>query len=805
MSSENYDNVLEQLRAYGLQVQALETGRIVRVPAEGDRGKQKTGWYSLHEIQTRDGVRLLVGAFGSWRDGAGSQKVSLRGRTLSDDEKAAIRARISEDRRRAKARRKAEADRAARHAAHAWQKLSDDGDCEYLKRKHVGAYGVRFSDRGNLVIPIADLNGRVHGLQVIYGSEEDRRRKGRDKDFWPTGLAKRGHFHLIGSPTSIVLVAEGYATAATLHAATGWPVAVAFDAGNLQPVAQALRKRYRKVRILICGDDDFATVAHDKPALNNPGLSAASAAAVAVDGGWVVPAFPDDPVRADVKAAAAEVIEDETPAEFRERIRAVVAGRPKLTDFNDLHVATGSTAPVRAQLESRVAELGWDLSGTAPASTTAQGGGEGEALQPIMSLDELLQRFVLVYGHGSTVFDCQERMLLSLSDMRDACIRRELHRDWMESPLKKIVRIREVGFDPAGNDPDIKCNLWGGWPTKPVKGSCEALLELFEYQCANEKNCRDLYEWCLKWLAYPIQNPGAKMHSAIVVHGPQGVGKNMFFEAVMAIYGDYGGIIDQLTMEDKFTDWLSKKLFMIADEVVARTELWHSKNRLKGLISNHKVRINPKNVTPYDEVNHVNLVFMSNEIQPQVLEWDDRRHAVIWTPQKLSPAFYKNAADEIKNGGIAALHHYLLNLDLGDFKPWTDPPMTEAKRDLIDLGLDSTQRFIRAWLDKRLDPVPVVPCKSDDFYSLYRTFCERNGISRRAPAHVLLARAGKHPDLEKTRCRYMQGMTRKQATFIFPRGQASPPDGVSQASWLTDCVMEFCDGVSSWNEETASW
>ena len=67
----------------------------------------------------------------------------------------------------------------------------------------------------------------------------------------------------------------------------------------------------------------------------------------------------------------------------------------------------------------------------------------------------------------------------------------------------------------------------------------------------------------------PIQHPGAKLKSTIVVHGPQGTGKNLFFEALMRIYGEYGDVIDQSAVEDKFNDWASRKLFMIADEVVA--------------------------------------------------------------------------------------------------------------------------------------------------------------------------------------------------------------------------------------------
>ena len=42
-----------------------------------------------------------------------------------------------------------------------------------------------------------------------------------------------------------------FVTAASLFEASGWPVAVAFDAGNLQPVAEAIARRYRGIRLLI--------------------------------------------------------------------------------------------------------------------------------------------------------------------------------------------------------------------------------------------------------------------------------------------------------------------------------------------------------------------------------------------------------------------------------------------------------------------------------------------------------------------------------------------------------------------------
>ena len=209
-------------------------------------------------------------------------------------------------------------------------------------------------------------------------------------------------------------------------------------------------------------------------------------------------------------------------------------------------------------------------------------------------------------------------------------------------------------------------------------GRCERLLDLLRYMCSDDDAYDELYTWVIRWLAYPIQHPGTKMKTILVVNGPQGVGKSMFFEAVMAIYGQYGAVIDQSVIEDGLNDWASRKLFLIADEAVAHSDLYHIKNKIKALITSERIYINPKNRPAYEERNHVNMVFLSNLRRPVLLEEGARRHAIIWTPALHSPAFYGEVQAEINNGGVAALYDYLLNVDLGDFGPASLPPMTNA-------------------------------------------------------------------------------------------------------------------------------
>lgn len=789
----NEDDVRRQLEDAGLVIPQGERLRIgthkpVRLCVQ-DGGREKRGWYLLKEWSPSADRSLIVGAFGVWRGSSnGAQKVLLpsddTGR-VTPEQRAAMRRMWAAAEKAAELQRKHEAAAAANTAMKAWGRLLLDGDSPYLQRKGVPGYGLKYTKNGTAVVPLIDTAGKIHGLQFLRTQAQAREGKRPVKEFWPTGCEKKSHYHLLGhQPHWIVLVAEGYATAASLHAATGYPVASAFDAGNLQPVAEQLHKRYKRAKILICADDDIlGKCRHEDckarivlplhpelcPACGKPhgyrntGVESASTAAMSVGGEWLLPKF---------------AAEDERQARY-------IDDGAKASDFNDLHAAEG-LAVVGAQVAARLSDLRWSPPALRAVSSSAPGG-KGDKLRPIQSLDELLERYSLVYGGGGAVFDAQEHCLLPLTDMKNACVRAELHKAWMEHADRDIVRMREVGFDPPGTDPAVTCNLWGGWPTEPKAGKCERVLDLLAYLCSEERNSRALYQWVLRWCAYPIQHPGAKMKSTIVVHGGQGAGKNLFFETIMAIYGQYGSILDQNALVDKHNDWASRKLFLIADEVVAQAHRYEQKNLLKVLVTGQRIRINPKHIAAYDETNHLNLVFLSNESMPVVLEEDDRRHCVIWTPPTKDPEYYKAIMDELANGGIAALHDYLLHLDLGDFNTGIRPPETEAKRDLIKLAQDSPVDFVDALRALEIPPLKPMPGLTEDWFRVYGTWCASQGV-RPASIKRFVNLLDKRRGVKAERKGHLAGqrITNPLSTLMF--GEQAP-DGMVESTWLGEQVV----------------
>ena len=794
MAYRNYDDVLAQLRTAGLIIRGelridQPKDKFSRCKVEG-ADKEARGWYKLFTLGD-----LITGAYGIWSaDNPQSFKIDLpkgERKQLTADQLAAIKAKQDADRKKAEAERAREIEEASRTATLWWSKLDNSGHSGYMAKKGFAGtdlYGARVSKSGNLAVPVMNAAGKIFGLQVIYPTKTAGPRQGRDKDFTPPGLAKKAHFFQIGlvQRGGVVLLCEGFATGASLRAATGLPVIVAFDAGNLTPVALEIHKAHRKdVKILVCADDDYLT---ERKTGRNPGRDAAATAALGVNGAVVWPEFPE-----------------ERPID-----------RKGPTDFNDLHVhPAGGLPAVRAQVEAALATAGWRAPKRMAPGLTAQGAGESQKpsqrrAEAIMPLENIIERFIpLDDGTGDYVWDTWTRKIVKHKQMisllpagvRGDDIKR--HPVWIE---RGAYFLTQVGFDPTERDPSVKLNTWQGWPMKPVPGNCECLKDLLRYLCGEER----IYHWLLCWMAWPLQNPGAKLGSAVIMHGPQGTGKSVIFNRVLAtIYGDYATVLNQRGLEDRFNaDWIDSKLYMCAEEVVARAEMWHIKNELKELVTGEWVRINPKNVAAYRQRNQVNVVYLSNEGQPLPIDNDDRRHLVVYTPPKLSPAFYDEVFAEIDAGGIAAFYDYLLHLDIEATSPgWhpkKHPPMTEAKQALIDLSAPSEIRFVSDWL--RGDAgIPVCPALATDVYDAYLRWCRKNGEARPRPSNHFIGTVARLGGWHQKRCEMYDntdfiGETRIKSV-VFPPDNAlqaagtAMPEGRAIKRWVTEMTCRFHDAI----------
>lgn len=315
----------------------LFDGRIHRFRV--DRSAD-AGWYIAHSDEAVTFGDWRTGSKETWFSTAKRDPLQTAERIALDEQRAAARAVQAVEQER-KARTAAEVATAIWNAASPaeglkltsipapgspWRVLPDENPAvhPYLDLKQIGphcarlltpyaaaaaplwiqAWIAKYDLIGSLIIP-AGHAGNLTTLQFIPANG--------DKMNLPGG-AKCGARCILGrvdAGTETICIVEGFATGASIHEATGLPVVVAFDAGNLATVAAGIRRDHPNARIIIAGDNDIRPAGST---LNNAGVVAARNAALRVAGTVAIPELAGK--KCDWNDVAVAVGKDEVALQF---------------------------------------------------------------------------------------------------------------------------------------------------------------------------------------------------------------------------------------------------------------------------------------------------------------------------------------------------------------------------------------------------------------------------------------------------------------------------------------------------------
>lgn len=253
----------------------IPDGNIHRFHVPEDKSNTSNGWYVLY----LDGI--ASGAFGSWKAGSSSTWSSRKPVDMQESQLVEQRIEYAKQQREeAQARQHI---KAADKAGRIWCGAQPaQADHPYLLRKGIKPHRLRQSGDTLLVPLYAD--GLLMNLQRIYPNGAQR---------FPAGGKVKGCYSPIGSLElgEPLYIAEGWATGASIHEATGCAVACAMSAGNLLNVGRQLQRYYPENILIIAGDDDRKSEAEGK---GNAGVEAATKAAAALGCAMVLPVFPPE-------------------------------------------------------------------------------------------------------------------------------------------------------------------------------------------------------------------------------------------------------------------------------------------------------------------------------------------------------------------------------------------------------------------------------------------------------------------------------------------------------------------------------
>lgn len=289
--------IINLVNEHGFYPDSIVADGILKRFKRTPQDKHPDAWCRVFENHTSSGEKFYFYLGGDWREPGLEIKVHSK-KKLSTIDKKIIEVQIEETRKEIERERNSLKEKCIKECEQILSSAQEFVETPYtIKKKIKGDFKAKTKLQGSermLLVPVKTIDDKLVGLQKIYPN---------GRKFFHPGTAKKGAFHLIGDHINgEAYICEGFATGASLHMATGKPVAVAFDAGNLVSVAKEIRRKYKETKITICGDDDKWTE-------SNPGRKYAIEAAAIANGEVIFPEF-------------------EEPKEG-------------LTDFNDLHIEEG--------------------------------------------------------------------------------------------------------------------------------------------------------------------------------------------------------------------------------------------------------------------------------------------------------------------------------------------------------------------------------------------------------------------------------------------------------------------------------
>ena len=266
----------DAIRATGLETpDVIEPGKLHRFPGLGKHNGNTAGWCILFD----DG---LGGCFGDWSSGIEETWQAKWDKSYSQADRAAFARRVEAAKTQVERERKARQIDSANRAAAIWNAATPaPSGHAYLVRKRIQPHGARLY-KGALALPVVDFTSKLFSMQFIDADGGKR---------LLSGGRKRGCFIPVAGDMAKalrVIICEGWATGCTL--AEDEPTALvlaAIDAGNLEPVALAARRRWPSAELVIAGDDDRLTD-------GNLGATKAKATAIASGALLALPQWPKD-------------------------------------------------------------------------------------------------------------------------------------------------------------------------------------------------------------------------------------------------------------------------------------------------------------------------------------------------------------------------------------------------------------------------------------------------------------------------------------------------------------------------------
>lgn len=297
------------------------------------------------------------------------------------------------------------------------------------------------------------------------------------------------------------------------------------------------------------------------------------------------------------------------------------------------------------------------------------------------------------------------------------------------SRYKSVYKKRGVCFHST-SDKDLSLFTGFTFPERDTVDIGKICLFLDHIKNIISNGNEILYKYILSWIAFIVQNPGKKTETCLMILGDEGTGKTMFTTVICKLFGNYS-LSNIASIDDvvgQFNAITENKILVVLNELSAAENTANKKsihNKLKTLITDNINVLNRKGIDQYESENVSNYMICSNEFNPLIISENDRRYVVteVDNSKRGNTTYFSKLFNSFDEEFYINLYNYFRLYNIKNFN-LKHIPMTNKRRSMMNMGLDSLTFYIKQNLNKYKTPQFTASQAYVDYVDFYRN--ERN-------------------------------------------------------------------------------
>ena len=273
---------------------------------------------------------------------------------------------------------------------------------------------------------------------------------------------------------------------------------------------------------------------------------------------------------------------------------------------------------------------------------------------------------------------------------------------WAEDENRRSYK--KLDFIPKKNHNELETyNTFSGFDyadyhLKQIDEQHAAIKLFTEHINILTNDCEESTAYLIKYLAHLIQKTAELPAVCILFKSKQGYGKDLFIDIIQKMLGKQY-LFRTAKPEEIFGDFttsLKDKIILQLNELEGK-DGFHSKEKIKNLITEEQTNINEKKVKAYKQTNYLRVFICSNNLTPIEIPHDDRRFIVFKARNKKPKAdYFKTLVTDVLNNdeSLYALYKYFNEVDISDFDIRNHRPITPAYKEMMDAEVNPLYKYL---------------------------------------------------------------------------------------------------------------